>query len=119
MSFNLQQLTSQKIYILKAPSPVFTALIQYLALPSLLIDRNTSIFTLSLYFAKQEKMKFSTITTAALASVANIMIGLVEGRSTCPVDAFNPAAQLRYYGGFNVGFHNVCRNHFLLTRSQT
>lgn len=60
-------------------------------------------------------MKLRIITTA-LALVANVMVGLVEGRSTCPVDAFNPAAQLRYYGGFNIGLHSVCRNPILLTR---
>jgi hypothetical protein len=56
-------------------------------------------------------MKFSIdFPTATIAIAAGVLLSqptLVEGRSTCPNDIFNPEAQLRYYGGFNMGLHNV------------
>ncbi|RPB28670.1 glycoside hydrolase [Terfezia boudieri ATCC MYA-4762] len=55
-------------------------------------------------------MKFSiALRSAAITTVAVVLLSqptLLEGRSTCPDNFFNPEAQLRYYGGFNLGLHN-------------
>lgn len=65
----------------------------------ILISIQVSIFDM--------KFPIALPVTVTITGVLFSQPTLVEGRSTCPNDIFNPEAQLQYYGGFNMGLHNV------------